>query len=115
MNSSAHTPRLPIVIEGSSLRHIAPSADSTKSARSSRAFAAMTGSRFRLPISSSPSQMNFMLRGRARDVTATLGVAAHARDVRELDQLLQGPIVVDGEIFERRHRGNTALSRSSVW
>src|SRR5256885_11636277 len=52
VNSRTETPRHPTVIDGSSLRHIAPSADRTTFARSSSVFAATNGSRFRLPTRS---------------------------------------------------------------
>src|SRR5438045_168704 len=43
LNSRPDTPRLAIVIDGSSLRHIAPSADRTESARSISRFVTRNG------------------------------------------------------------------------
>jgi len=50
--------------DGSVGRHIAPSADTTRSAASSSACSARNAGRFGLPISSSPSNRNFTLSGR---------------------------------------------------
>ncbi len=47
------------------MRHIAPSAEITKSAASSSLWSRMNASRLGLPISSSPSNMNFTLIGSA--------------------------------------------------
>lgn len=76
VSSSPTSPRLDTVSDGSSTRHIAPSAEIATSAASISRLSWMNASRLGLPISSSPSNMHFTLSGSAPMVAKNASATA---------------------------------------